>query len=205
MRTFECDYTEGVHPKILSALTETNMEQMSGYGFDPYTARAAEKIKAACNAPDATVTFLVGGTKLGLLCGEAVVFSREAPKMLLSQIKRHGGLLAKGRVLGVQFDAFFTDGLYESIGKEAIRHAKRIRSILLEKGYPLAWESPTNQQFILLSDAEAERLRTYVGFDFWGRWDEGNWIARFTSSWSTTDADVEELRNTLPERAALLQ
>lgn len=348
MRTFECDYTEGVHPKILSALTETNMEQMSGYGFDPYTARAAEKIKAACNAPDATVTFLVGGTqtnmiaidlllapfegviapktghinvheagaieftghkvlalaehdgvldvdaleaylktfyadathehmvrpglvylthpteygtlytkaqmrrvralcdaygmklyvdgarlgyalgcpendlslsdlavlcdafsiggtKLGLLCGEAVVFSREAPKMLLSQIKRHGGLLAKGRVLGVQFDAFFTDGLYESIGKEAIRHAKRIRSILLEKGYPLAWESPTNQQFILLSDAEAERLRTYVGFDFWGRWDEGNWIARFTSSWSTTGADVEELRNTLPERAALLQ
>ena len=348
MRTFECDYTEGVHPKILSALTETNMEQMSGYGFDPYTARAAEKIKAACNAPDATVTFLVGGTqtnmiaidlllapfegviapktghinvheagaieftghkvlalaehdgvldvdaleaylktfyadathehmvrpglvylthpteygtlytkaqmrrvralcdaygmklyvdgarlgyalgcpendlslsdlavlcdafsiggtKLGLLCGEAVVFSREAPKMLLSQIKRHGGLLAKGRVLGVQFDAFFTDGLYESIGKEAIRHAKRIRSILLEKGYPLAWESPTNQQFILLSDAEAERLRTYVGFDFWGRWDEGNWIARFTSSWSTTYADVEELRNTLPERAALLQ
>ena len=348
MRTFECDYTEGVHPRILSALTETNMEQMSGYGFDPYTARAAEKIKAACNAPDATVTFLVGGTqtnmiaidlllapfegviapktghinvheagaieftghkvlalaehdgvldvdaleaylktfyadathehmvrpglvylthpteygtlytkaqmrrvralcdaygmklyvdgarlgyalgcpendlslsdlavlcdafsiggtKLGLLCGEAVVFSREAPKMLLSQIKRHGGLLAKGRVLGVQFDAFFTDELYESIGKEAIRHAKRIRSILLEKGYPLAWESPTNQQFTLLSDAEAERLRTYVGFDFWGRWDEGNWIARFTSSWSTTDADVEELRNTLPERAALLQ
>ena len=63
MRTFECDYTEGVHPKILSALTETNMEQMSGYGFDPYTARAAEKIKAACNAPDATVTFLVGGTQ----------------------------------------------------------------------------------------------------------------------------------------------
>lgn len=348
MRTFECDYTEGAHPKILSALTKTNMEQMSGYGFDPYTARAAEKIKAACNAPDAMVTFLVGGTqtnmiaidlllapfegviapktghinvheagaieftghkvlalpehdgvldvdaleaylrtfyadathehmvrpglvylthpteygtlytkaqmrrvralcdaygmklyadgarlgyalgcpendlslsdlaalcdafsiggtKLGLLCGEAVVFTREAPKMLLSQIKRHGGLLAKGRVLGVQFDAFFTDGLYESIGKEAIRHAKRIRSILLEKGYPLAWESPTNQQFILLSDAEAERLRTYVGFDFWGRWDEGRWIARFTSSWSTTDADVDELRNTLPERAALLQ
>ncbi|MBQ5992291.1 MAG: low specificity L-threonine aldolase [Clostridia bacterium] len=348
MRTFECDYTEGAHPKILSALTETNMEQMSGYGFDPYTARAAEKIKAACNAPDATVTFLVGGTqtnmiaidlllapfegviapktghinvheagaieftghkvlalpehdgvldvdaleaylrtfyadathehmvrpglvylthpteygtlytkaqmrrvralcdaygmklyadgarlgyalgcpendlslsdlaalcdafsiggtKLGLLCGEAVVFTREAPKMLLSQIKRHGGLLAKGRVLGVQFDTMFTDGLYESIGKEAIRHAKRIRSILLEKGYPLAWESPTNQQFILLSDAEAERLRTHVGFDFWGRWDEGRWIVRFTSSWSTTDADVDELRNTLPERAALLQ
>ena len=56
MRTFECDYTEGAHPKILKALTETNMEQMSGYGFDPYTARAAEKIKAACGAPDATVT-----------------------------------------------------------------------------------------------------------------------------------------------------
>ena len=242
MRTFECDYTEGVHPAVLAALSETNMEQMSGYGFDPYTARAAEKIKAACSAPDAVVTFLVGGTqtnmivldllleayegviaprtghinvheagaieftghkvlaikehdgvldvdaleaylktfyadathehmvrpgavylthpteygtlytkaqmervralcdrygmklyvdgarlgyalgcpendlrlsdlaalcdafsiggtKLGLLCGEAVVFPREAPKMLLTQVKRHGGLLAKGRVL----------------------------------------------------------------------------------------------------------
>ena len=333
MRTFECDYTEGAHPKILAALSETNMVQMSGYGFDPYTARAAEKIKAACEAPDATVTFLVGGTqtnmivldllleayegviapktghinvheagaieftghkvlaikehdgvldvdaleaylktfyadathehmvrpgavylthpteygtlytrsqiervralcdryemklyvdgarlgyalgcpendltlsdlarlcdafsiggtKLGLLCGEAVVFPREAPKMLLTQVKRHGGLLAKGRVLGVQFDAMFTDGLYEEIGREAIRHAKRIRKILLEKGYPLAWESPTNQQFILLSDAEAEKLRACVGFDFWGRADEHHWIARFTASWSTTDADV---------------
>ena len=346
MRTFECDYTEGVHPAVLAALSETNMEQMSGYGFDPYTARAAEKIKAACSAPDAVVTFLVGGTqtnmivldllleayegviaprtghinvheagaieftghkvlalpehdgvldvdaledwlstfyadathehmvrpgavylthpteygtlytkaqmervralcdrygmklyvdgarlgyalgcpendlrlsdlaalcdafsiggtKLGLLCGEAVVFPREAPKMLLTQVKRHGGLLAKGRVLGVQFDALFTGGLYERIGKEAIRHAKRIREILVRKGYPLAWASPTNQQFILLSDAEAEKLRAFVGFDLWGRADGTHWIARFTSSWSTTDADVTELETVLPEKAAL--
>ena len=154
-------------------------------------------LAALCDA------FSIGGTKLGALCGEAVVFPKEAPKMLLTQIKRHGGLLAKGRVLGVQFDVFFTDGLYEAIGKEAIRHANRIREILLEKGYPLAWESPTNQQFIVLSDPEAEKLREFVGFDLWGRADEGHWIARFTSSWSTTDSDVEELKQALPERTAL--
>ena len=97
----------------------------------------------------------------------------------------------------------FTGGLYERIGKEAIRHAKRIREILVRKGYPLAWASPTNQQFILLSDAEAEKLRAFVGFDLWGRADGTHWIARFTSSWSTTDADVTELETALPEKAAL--
>lgn len=122
---------------------------------------------------------------------------------LLSQIKRHGGLLAKGRVLGVQYDAMFTDGLYTAIGREAIRHARRIRRILLDKGYTLAWESPTNQQFIILSDAEAKTVMQHVGFDLWGRADEGHWIARFTSSWSTTDRDVDELFAALPEKSAL--
>ena len=346
MRTFECDYTEGVHPILLDALTKTNLEQMSGYGSDPYTARAIEKIKAACGAPGATVTLLVGGTqtnviaidlllapfegviapstghinvheagaveftghkvlalsghdgvqdvdalaayletfyadathehmvrpglvylthpteygtlytkaqmtrvralcdaygmklyvdgarlgyalgcpeneltlpdlaalcdafsiggtKLGALLGEALVFTREAPQHLLSQIKRHGGLLAKGRALGVQFDALFTDGLYERIGREAIRHANRIRAILERKGYPFAWASPTNQQFVILSDAEAEKLLSIVGFDLWGRRDAGHWIARFTSSWSTTDEAVDELDRILPDKTDL--
>ena len=66
MRTFECDYTEGAHPKLLDALIRTNLEQMSGYGSDPYTARAAEKIRAACEAPDATVVFLAGGTQTNM-------------------------------------------------------------------------------------------------------------------------------------------
>ena len=346
MRTFECDYTEGAHPKIMDALLRTNLEQMSGYGSDPYSERAKDKIRLACNAPDATVALLVGGTqsnmividlllaafegvltaetghinvheagaieftghkviglrqtdgvldvdaleaylnsfytdathehmvrpglvylthpteygtlytkaqlrrvralcdkfgmklyldgarlgyalgcpenelslsdlaaycdaftiggtKMGLLCGEAVVFTKDAPMHLLSQIKRHGGLLAKGRVLGVQYDAMFTDGLYTAIGREAIRHARRIRRILLDKGYTLAWESPTNQQFIILSDAEAKTVMQHVGFDLWGRADEGHWIARFTSSWSTTDRDVDELFAALPEKSAL--
>ena len=67
MRTFECDYTEGVHPKLLEALKKTNLEQMSGYGFDPYTAKAAEKIRAACCAEDATVTFFTGGTQTNMI------------------------------------------------------------------------------------------------------------------------------------------
>ena len=71
------------------------------------------------------------------------------------------------------------------------------------KGYPLAWNSPTNQQFVILSDAEAEKLRAFVGFDLWGRADEGHWIARFTSSWSTTDADVDALEAALPPKTDL--
>ena len=147
--------------------------------------------------------FSVGGTKLGALCGEALVFTKDAPKHLLSQIKRHGGLLAKGRVLSVQFDAFFTDGLYTAIGREAIRLARRIRAILEQKGYPFAWESPTNQQFVLLTNAQAETLSKLVGFDLWGRTDAEHWIARFTASWSTTDADVDALRAVLPRKEDL--
>ena len=147
--------------------------------------------------------FSIGGTKLGLLCGEAVVFVKETPKALLSQVKRHGALLAKGRVLGVQFDAMFTDGLYEAIGREAIRHARRIREILERKGYPFAWKSPTNQQFVLLNDAEVESLKKRVGFDLWGRTEDGRWIVRFTSSWSTTDADVDALEQALPLKKEL--
>ena len=154
-------------------------------------------LAALCDA------FSIGGTKLGLLCGEAVVFGRETPKALLSQVKRHGGLLAKGRVLGVQYDAMFTDGLYEAIGREAIRHARRIRGILEAKGYPFAWNSPTNQQFVLLNDAEVDALKRHVGFDLWGRTADGRWIVRFTSSWSTTDADVDELERALPDKQEL--
>ena len=77
MRTFECDYTEGVHPKLLEALTRTNMEQMSGYGCDPYTARAAEKIKAACGFEDATVTFFAGGTQTNMIVIDLLLASFE--------------------------------------------------------------------------------------------------------------------------------
>ena len=170
-----------------------------GYALGcPQNELTLSDLAAYCDA------FSIGGTKMGMLCGEAVVFTRNAPEHLLSQVKRHGGLLAKGRVLGVQFDTVFTDGLYTEIGREAIRHAQRIRAVLIEKGYPLAWESPTNQQFILLSDAEAAALSKHVGFDLWGRADEGHWIARFTSSWSTTDADVDALAAALPAHAALM-
>ena len=147
--------------------------------------------------------FSIGGTKLGLLCGEGAVFTKETPRALLTQVKRHGALLAKGRLLGVQFDAMFTDGLYEAIGKEAIRHAHRIRDILAAKGYPFAWQSPTNQQFVLLDEREAASLKRTVGFDLWGRTQDGRWIVRFTSSWSTTDADVDELERALPRKTDL--
>ena len=94
--------------------------------------------------------FYIGGTKVGALCGEAVVFTKNnMPKHFVNHVKRHGALMAKGRLLGVQFDALFTDGLYFEISKNAIDMAEKMKDIFKEKGYRFYMESPTNQQFFL--------------------------------------------------------
>ena len=90
--------------------------------------------------------FYIGGTKVGALCGEAVVFTKNnTPKNFVTRIKQHGALLAKGRLLGVQFDALFSDNLYFEISKHAIEMAEKLKSVLKEKGYRFFLESPTNQ------------------------------------------------------------
>ena len=337
MLTFECDYIKGAHPKILDALVKTNMESMSGYGNDPYTKSAAEKIKAACGEPSADVRFLVGGTqtnkividsmlskyegviaaatghinvheagaieasghkvlalpehsgkldagevesylesfyadgththmvfpgmvyithpteygtlytlkelsalsdvchryeiplfldgarlgyglmsretdvtlsditrlcdvfyiggtKVGALCGEAVVFTHaNAPKNFFTTVKQNGALLAKGRVLGVQFDTLFTDGLYFEISRNAIDMAQKLKELFVSKGYKMFIDSPTNQQFVILDNAKLEELRTKVGFDYWERIDSERSAVRFATSWATTDDELEEL------------
>lgn len=141
--------------------------------------------------------FTIGGTKMGTLCGEAVVFPSGAPSHFLTTVKQHGALLAKGRLLGVQFDALFTDGLYLEIGRHALEMAARMKAIFTQKGYPLHLASPTNQQFVVLTDVQAERLREHVAFSFWERLDGGRMVARFATSWSTTPEDLRLLEAAL--------
>lgn len=142
--------------------------------------------------------FYVGGTKVGALCGEAVVFKKSVmPKHFMTIVKQHGALLAKGRLLGIQFDTLFTDDLYFRTSKNAIDTAEMLKSILKEKGYRLAWESPTNQQFVIMENSFMEKLKEKVGFSFWEKYDESHTVVRFATSWSTKTEDVEKLKEIL--------
>ena len=341
MLSFTCDYSEGAHPLILKALADTNMEQLPGYGEDVYCRSAAEKIRRACDCPQASVHFLVGGTqtnatviaallrnyegvvaaqtghigvheagaveytghkvlslpqhegrieagelrayletffadanrehmvfpgmvyisfpteygtlysrsqleavhgvcksfglplfidgarlgyglasrqsdltlpelarlcdvfyiggtKVGAFCGEAVVFpDGHAPAHFMTTVKQHGALLAKGRLLGIQFDTLFTDGLYFEISRHAIDMAEQLKAVMHNKGIPFFLESPTNQQFVILSNTEIERLRPLVAFDFWEPYDAGHTVVRFATSWATQEASLAQLAEIL--------
>lgn len=344
MISFESDYIAGAHPGILQRLLETNLEGLSGYGSDPYCESARNKIREACECPQAEVFFLVGGTqtnavvisamlqeyegvvaaqtghvsvheagaientghkvleieqtdgkitaaalelyleqfyqdqnhdhmvfpgmvyishpteygtlytkkelqdisdicagyriplfidgarlgyglmsretdlslpdiarlcdvfyiggtKVGALCGEAVVFTKNnMPKHFLTTVKRHGALLAKGWLLGVQFDTLFTDNLYFDISRHAIDMAQELKQIVKDAGLRFYLESPTNQQFVILDYEYMEWLKDKVAFSFWGDYDGTHVIVRFATSWSTTKEDLEQLREVLADR-----
>ena len=336
MILFRCDYAEGAHPEILKRLTETNFEQLDGYGYDPYSQSAKRKILEACNCPDGEVyllvggtqtnatviaamlqdyegavavqtghiavheagaveytghkiftlpqhlgkmdvgeleaflaacdadvnkdhmvwpglvyislsteygtiyskaelagiqaaahkyglplfidgarlgyalaspacdftladlkdlcdVFYIGGTKVGALCGEAVVFTKKAPKHFFTTVKQHGALLAKGRLLGVQFDTLFTDNLYGRIAANAIDRAQEMVAVLKEKGIPFFLETPTNQQFVILENHYMAVLATKVGFDIWEPYDSAHTVVRFATSWATTPDQIQQL------------
>ncbi len=341
MISFESDYTNGAHPVILQKLIETNDESLATYGFDKYSESAKEKIKAACQCPEAEVHFLtggtqtnaivistmlkdyegvvaadtghissheagaieytghkvltvgqelgkikadeldkyldsfygdenhehmvfpgmvyishpteygtlyskseleelsnicgkyeiplymdgarlgyglmsydtdvtladvakycdvfyIGGTKVGALCGEAVVFTKNnAPKHFMTMIKQHCALLAKGRLIGVQFDALFTDDLYYKISRHAIDMAEELKKALQEKDCRFFIDSPTNQQFVILEDEKFNSLKDELKVSFWEKYDENHTVVRFATSWSTKPEDIEALRELL--------
>lgn len=142
--------------------------------------------------------FYIGGTKIGALCGEAVVFTHNnANRHFFSIQKQHGAVLAKGRLLGVQFDTLFTDNLYFDIAKNAIDKAMKMKQMFIDKGYKFYIDSPTNQQFVIIETDEVERLSRDVYFTHWGLIDETHMICRFVTSWSTTDDDLEQLKRLL--------
>ena len=129
--------------------------------------------------------FFIGGTKVGALFGEAVVFTKKnAPRQFVTLIKQHGALLAKGRLLGLQFDTLFTDGLYFEISRHAIQMAERLKKGLREKGCKFLIDSPTNQQFVVLDQDTIRRLEPV---------DENHTAVRFATSWATTPEMVDAL------------
>ena len=337
MIRFECDYSEGAHPRILERLAQTNLEQTPGYGVDEHCCHARELILEACQAPRAEVAFLVGGTqanqtviasllrpyqgalcaqtghinvhetgaieatghkvlplpqkdgkitaaaveeacaahwadathehmvqpgmvylsqptevgtlytrqeledirrvcdkysiplyidgarcgyglgaaendvtladlarlahvfyiggtKVGALFGEAVVICDPAlQRDFRYMIKRQGGMLAKGRLLGIQFETLFTDGLYEQLGRHAVELAGRVRQAFEEKGVEMAYPSHTNQQFPILTQAQREKLGEKYAFSFWEQVDEDRAAVRFCTSWATREEDVDAL------------
>ena len=341
MLYFESDYTEGAHPTVLAHLIDTNMEHASGYGTDPFCEAAKQKIRAACNTPDADIFFLVGGTqttrtvisallaisegviaadtghialheagaiehtghkvlpipqkhgkisaetlaaylkafyadenhphmvqpgmvyisypteygtlytkeelssihavcrtyglplyvdgarlgyglasnkadltlsdfaercdvfyiggtKVGALCGEAVVFPRgNAPRGFFTTVKQNGALLAKGRLLGVQFDALFTNDLYSAISRHAIDCAAYLRSVFSELGFRFYLDTPTNQLFLVLENAYMRALSAQVRFSYWEPYDKTHSVVRFATSWATEMRDIDALRTLL--------
>ncbi len=341
MLSFESDYIEGAHPKILEALVKTNMECLSGYGADAYTKAAKEKIAAACKLPDAQIAFLtggtqtnqlvidtmlhqyegvvaaqsghvsvheagaieytgrkvltlpahdgkideaeldsyitdfyndgnhehmvfpgmvyishpteygtlyskkelthisqvcrkhkiplfldgarlgyglmskktdltladiaelcdvfyIGGTKVGALCGEAIVFTKKnMPLHFEHLVKKHGALVAKGRLLAIQFDTLFTDDLYFEISRNAIDRAEELKNLFVKKGYKFFIDSPTNQQFVILDNNKLKELQQNVKFSFWEKYDDTHTVVRFATSWATSQEKIAELEKLL--------
>ena len=142
--------------------------------------------------------FYIGGTKCGALFGEAVVFPKKNTcPHFFTTIKQRGALLAKGWLLGIQFDTLFTENLYLRLGENALEKARRLRKIFLSHGYTLYTDSPTNQQFFILTNAQHRALSEKMSYVQFGRIDKERIIARFVTSWATTDAQLDALESTL--------
>ncbi|MFI3212016.1 MAG: aminotransferase class I/II-fold pyridoxal phosphate-dependent enzyme [Eubacteriales bacterium] len=160
-----------------------------GYGLAAKgTDVTLELIASLCDA------FYIGGTKVGALFGEAVVISnKERFSHFITIMKQHGALLAKGRMLGIQFDVLFTDDLYGEISAYGIAMAEKLKKGLVEKGCEFYLESPTNQQFIIIENTKMEELSKDVTFTFWERYDDTHSVIRFVTSWATKAEDIDVL------------
>ena len=141
--------------------------------------------------------FYIGGTKTGAMFGEAVVFSNMKVPHFFTTIKQNGGLLAKGWLLGIQFDTLFTDDLYFKICKNAINQAMKIKNILISKGYKMYIDSPNNEQFVIMDNNKLKEIEGKVSSGCWEKYDENNTVIRFATSWATTDEQVRELEKLL--------
>lgn len=145
-----------------------------------------------------TDVFYIGGTKVGTLCGEALVFTKHnTPPHFVTQIKQHGALIAKGRLLGIQFAELFRDNLYYKLGQNAIETAEMLKMILHEKKYSFYFESPTNQQFVIVDNRKMEALRQKVVFSYMQKYDDTHSVIRFCTSWATKPEQVFRLAELL--------
>lgn len=139
--------------------------------------------------------FYIGGTKGGALCGEAIVYTKgNMPEHFENLTKKHGALLAKGRLNAIQFDTLFTDNLYFKAAEHAIEMAELVKNAFKSKGYKFLLDSPTNQQFIILENSKMQELTKKVKFCFWEKVDENHTAVRFATSWATKKENVELLQ-----------
>ena len=160
----------------------------------------------ACKENDVTLAdlatlcdaFYIGGTKCGAIFGEAVVIPdpKRSPHFF-TIMKQHGALLAKGRLLGIQFETLFTDDLYLHIGETAIRAADTIRAFLASHGYEQYFTAPTNQIFIVLDNTRYAELSKKITFGFWEKKDDSHTVVRIATDWATTQENVEKLLQAL--------
>ena len=201
------------HPTEYGTLyTKRELEELSDicrqYGMTLYLDGARLGYALMSNNTDVTLSdianlcdvFYIGGTKVGALCGEAVVFTKNnRPKHFMTSVKKRGAMLAKGRLTGVQFDALFTDGLYYRIGKHGIDAAEKLKKIFSDRGFRFYIESYTNQQFLIFDNVLVDRLRKKIRFETWEKYDADHTVVRFVTSWSTTDDDLAALETALDE------
>lgn len=143
--------------------------------------------------PNLCDVFYIGGTKVGAMFGECVVAREGLLKHFFPLIKQHGALLAKGRLLGIQFGTLFTDDLYLKIAHHAIEMAMMLKQGFVEKGYKLFLDSPTNQQFFVLPNKVMDQLAKFCTFEVWGTRGIEETTVRFVTSWATKQADVDAL------------
>ena len=138
--------------------------------------------------------FYIGGTKCGRLFGEAAVITN--PDILpcfFTTMKQHGAVLAKGRLLGLQFDEMFTDDLYLHIGESAIKYADEITGRLVKFGYHIYMQSPTNQRFTVMDNETLKKFGEEIEYGYWRKVDENHTAIRLATSWRTTREDVDRL------------
>jgi threonine aldolase len=195
------------HPTEYGTLyTKQELTELSAcchkYGLSLYMDGA--RLGYGLMSPDTDVTlrdivelcdlFYIGGTKVGALCGEALIFTHQnMPAHYTTITKQHGALLAKTRVVSQQFDALFTDELYFKISRHAVDMAMKLKAACLEKGYELLMDSPTNQQFIILTPEQLSALRENVMFNIWENLPDGRTAIRLATSWATREEDVDAL------------
>ena len=138
--------------------------------------------------------FYIGGTKQGALFGEAVVITNPSPqKDFRYLIKQKGGMLAKGRLLGIQFKTLFTDNLYFRLAKKTVDQALRIRDAFQKRGVTLHFDSHANQQFPILTQNQREHFAANYKTSFWQQLEDGRAVVRFCTTWATTDEAVDQL------------
>ena len=181
---FASDYMEGAHPAIMKKLMETNLEKTVGYGQDPYTEEAKEKIRKACNAPEADVFLLVGGTQTNATVIDALLKSYQGV------VAADTGHIATHESGAIEFGGHKVLTVPQKDGKIS---AEQIKDALKKYGYQLSLDTPTNQIFCIVSNDVMKKIAQDVEFGFWEKYDETHSVIRFATSWATTMEDTQKL------------